>query len=139
MTICFFEAVGPICLPYRFRNDNSMLDNRAVSVAGWGTTEFGGPVSSVLKMVTLNTISNSLCSFKMKNIDNNKICTFTTRRDTCQYDSGANLCHFASRWYSVGLTSFGIGCATDNPSVSTRVTSYISWIEQRSGVRFCNK
>jgi secreted trypsin-like serine protease len=33
--------------------------------------------------------------------------------------------------YLVGLTSFGFGCGTSFPSIYTRVSSYIDWIEEK--------
>ena len=115
------------------------MDNQVVSAAGWGSTSFGGPITNILQVVSLNTITNSACSAKMSNIDGNKICTYTAGKDTCQYDSGSSLYYYASRLYTVGLSSYGVACATSNPSVSTRVTSFISWIEQKTGPVFCNK
>jgi secreted trypsin-like serine protease len=54
--------------------------------------------------------------------------------DTCEGDSGGPLeikLYGQSKLipFLVGLTSFGIGCATDSPGVYTRVSSYIDWIE----------
>ena len=53
------------------------------------------------------------------------------RRDTCQGDSGGPLqIEQGGRYYLVGLTSFGAGCGTDLPSVYTRVSYYLNWIEE---------
>lgn len=52
--------------------------------------------------------------------------------DTCQGDSGGPLMMFtsANRWMLVGITSFGIDCATANYSgVYTRVAYFQDWIE----------
>lgn len=51
--------------------------------------------------------------------------------DTCQGDSGGPLMYFdptTRRWILVGITSFGIQCATeDYAGVYTRVSSYNDW------------
>lgn len=36
-----------------------------------------------------------------------------------------------NKYYLAGLTSFGIGCGSSFPSVSTRVSSYTEWIEEK--------
>jgi secreted trypsin-like serine protease len=56
------------------------------------------------------------------------------RMDTCEGDSGGPLeikLYGQSKLipFLVGITSFGIGCATNKPGVYTRVSSYIDWIE----------
>uniref|UniRef100_A0A182M4M7 Peptidase S1 domain-containing protein n=1 Tax=Anopheles culicifacies TaxID=139723 RepID=A0A182M4M7_9DIPT len=50
--------------------------------------------------------------------------------DTCQGDSGGPLQILDDGKYKlVGVTSFGNGCGSNTPSVSTRVAAYIDWIE----------
>ncbi|XP_061514544.1 serine protease persephone [Anopheles gambiae] len=50
--------------------------------------------------------------------------------DTCQGDSGGPLQIMDDGKYKlVGVTSFGNGCGSNTPSVSTRVAAYIDWIE----------
>ena len=53
--------------------------------------------------------------------------------DHFQGDSGGPLaCHtfFEDRWKLFGITSFGYRCAEPrNPGVYTKVTNYVSWIE----------
>ena len=54
-----------------------------------------------------------------------------------QGDSGGPLVCFAedypggpARWYLVGVTSFGFGCAkAGNPGIYARVDNYLQWIE----------
>lgn len=48
-----------------------------------------------------------------------------------QGDSGSPLaCRLDGIEYVVGLVSFGHGCASNNPSVYTRVSQYIGWVEE---------
>ena len=38
----------------------------------------------------------------------------------------------SKRWYLIGITSYGQGCALSGyPGVYTRVSAYLSWIRQR--------
>ena len=64
-----------------------------------------------------------------------KKCQTSNSNDTSvvclQGDSGGPLhCNMADgKWYLVGVTSFGSGCAKPGfPDVFTRVTSYTPWI-----------
>ncbi len=52
--------------------------------------------------------------------------------DTCQGDSGGPLMVFTDlkQWELVGITSYGYGCATEHPGVYTRITAFLTWIQQ---------
>lgn len=54
-----------------------------------------------------------------------------------QGDSGGPLvCQEGTRWYVVGITSWGYGCGRQNkPGVYTRVSSVLPWIYSRMQVR----
>jgi secreted trypsin-like serine protease len=36
----------------------------------------------------------------------------------------------SKQWELVGITSYGYGCATENPGVYTRITAFLTWIQQ---------
>lgn len=60
--------------------------------------------------------------------------------DTCSYDSGGPLLFSDANnlLYQIGITSYGVSCATSMPSVSTRVTAYLDWITSEARyARFC--
>lgn len=61
--------------------------------------------------------------------------------DSCQKDSGGSLYWtYSGRQYTIGIVSYGTFCAGAYPSVNTRVTSYITWIEdQLAGAFICKK
>lgn len=42
------------------------------------------------------------------------------------------------RVFLLGIISYGQACATDFPSVNTRVTSYLRWIQENTpGATYC--
>ena len=89
--------------------------------AGWGTQEYSGSASNVLRDVSLTVYTSNFCanvapSYK-KNWDA-QMCVgdLSGKKDTCQGDSGGPLFikkTFDSKvkYVSVGITSYGEGCA----------------------------
>ncbi|XP_055606902.1 venom serine protease-like isoform X2 [Uranotaenia lowii] len=128
--IQFNNGVSPVCLPWKFRGDS--FEGAVVEAVGWGDLDFGGPKSKVLMKVALNVINNQQCSTQLNTtITYQKLCTYTPTKDTCQSDSGGPLFYTAPSnglLYEVGIVSYGIACATSNPSVNTRVTEFLDWI-----------
>lgn len=80
--IKYNENVGPVCLPWKFQGNT--LEDKPVTVAGWGTTEFSGPKSKTLQKVDLRTTSMARCKADNVNANENTICTFATDKDSCQ-------------------------------------------------------
>lgn len=134
------ENVDVVCLPFSLKQEK--FSSNEVVVAGWGSTEFGGPKSNILQKVDLDTISNDECTLSYPNLTSDMICTKTEDKDTCQSDSGGNLYYTNpsnSLLYSIGIVSGGLGCAGANPSLNTRVTSYLDWIVANTPeAKFCN-
>ncbi|MFJ7769385.1 serine protease [Streptomyces sp. NPDC097107] len=109
------------------------FDNVRVTAMGWGSQSLGGPASSVLQSVGLDTMTNAECvSRGMEDVTSGSICTHTPGRDTCVFDSGGPVTYDAGYPVLIGVISYGRGCATDSPSVSTRVSSYLQWIVQNT-------
>lgn len=129
---------------FRFALQHETFSNQNVETTGWGATEFGGSVSSQMQKVNLVVTPNSKCSifYPDNAVDANSICTYERGKDACQSDSGGPLLYTDKTnglSYIVGIVSYGIGCGTANPSVNTRITSYINWITMTAGdVTFCN-
>ncbi|XP_067644873.1 collagenase-like [Eurosta solidaginis] len=70
-------------------------------------------------------------------IDTGKICTSTFNRiGACDDDSGGPLV-LASSKLQIGIMSFHShrGCKSDSLAVHTRVTSYLDWIRENTGLR----
>ncbi|KAL9919804.1 uncharacterized protein ACN427_001605 [Glossina fuscipes fuscipes] len=140
ISIEFNYGVAPACLPFHF---NAPEPNDRVMATGWGTTSFGGQQSSVLLKTTLDVIPRNQCE-KLTSLPltRNIFCTFTSGRDTCQYDSGGALYQRDSegRLFTVGVISYGFACGGQQPSINTRVRSYLTWIKAKAPeIIFCIK
>ncbi|XP_050093159.1 venom serine protease-like [Anopheles aquasalis] len=136
--IQYNAAVGPACLPWRYARQT--FEGQQLEATGWGDLDFGGPRSDTLQKVQLSVIGNSECSQRLgTTVPYQQLCTFTPDRDTCQADSGGPLFYTnpsSGLLYNVGLVSFGFACATERPSVNTRVTEFLDWIMANSATSF---
>ncbi|KAK8761317.1 hypothetical protein V5799_027416 [Amblyomma americanum] len=134
----FTEHVQPACLPTeRFPS----LPGATGIVAGWGYTS--DSVSGrrphqnpYLLFVTQTIMSRNFCVTKMQGYYYNPSTTFCAYRhgyDACQGDSGGSLMILHDdRWYSVGIISYGVGCATPGvPGIYTDVTKYVPWLRRQ--------
>ncbi|KAG5674161.1 hypothetical protein PVAND_004145 [Polypedilum vanderplanki] len=98
--------------------------NEQVDGLGWGTIEFAGPKSNVLRKVELTVIDEFICS-------GYEICTTAKDRDTCQYDSGGSIIFKDQNndlLYNIGIIRSGGDCATAESSQNIRVTAQLDWI-----------
>ncbi|KAH8401218.1 hypothetical protein KR009_003776 [Drosophila setifemur] len=135
--------VGPACLPLQAAADGRRLPlaGHQVVAAGWGTTSYGGPQTHRLLKTTLDVIDGQRCrqTLTSSNVPPHTFCTYTPGRDTCQYDSGGALYErINGRLVAVGIVSFGQACATQQPSINTRVASFIKWIRAKGPeVAYC--
>ncbi|XP_059219166.1 serine protease snake [Stomoxys calcitrans] len=123
---------------------NEGLPQQILTALGYGQTKFAGPSSNSLLKVQLSVLTNENCNSYYKSgdklahgIDAGQICAGDAqgKRDTCQGDSGGPLLMYVAKYntyvpYIVGLTSFGEGCATGVPSIYTRISNFIEWIEE---------
>lgn len=131
LDIIYSRGVGPACLPWFYVGTSFM--NYNVDIVGWGTTEYAGVMSTTLKKVTLKVVPNSDCSQALReNVYDNQMCTFTKGKDTCQYDSGGGLFLRYSRMFVIGIVSYGLPCYGTAPSVDTRITSFMTWIDENT-------
>ncbi|KAL0870358.1 hypothetical protein ABMA27_005368 [Loxostege sticticalis] len=106
------------------------------TVAGYGKTsdaQNSFPPTTSLQYIDLPIITNQVCqrSFQL-NIHGSHLCTSGNGRvGTCDGDSGGPLTVIHNRRrIQVGIVSFGLGdsCQTGHPSVYTRVTAFLNWI-----------
>ncbi|KAH8373234.1 hypothetical protein KR009_008035, partial [Drosophila setifemur] len=122
-----------VCLWYE-----EELANTLVTAIGYGQTSFAGLSSAQLLKVPLQRVSNDVCQFHYsseqltRGLLSSQLCAGddSGTRDTCQGDSGGPLIMQSGPLpYVVGITSHGQGCASGPPTVYTRVSSYLDWIE----------
>lgn len=94
----------------------------------------------MLRYIDVPIINNSACNnYYLGSVKNTNICTSSKadKKSTCNGDSGGPLVLIDNDDnILIGATSFGIifGCELGFPSVFTRITSYLDWIEKISGV-----
>ncbi|PZC84918.1 hypothetical protein B5X24_HaOG200493 [Helicoverpa armigera] len=127
--------IAPIALPSGNELNNQFAGATATA-SGFGLTRDGGSVSQTLNHVNLPVITNSVCWLSFPGIiQSSHICTSGANgRSTCDGDSGGPLVVTSNnRRILIGVTSFGSGrgCQVGAPAAFARVTSYISWINQR--------
>lgn len=97
-------------------------------------------ISNSLRYVVRYTLSNAECQYIYGNsVRSTNICIDTTDgKSTCSGDSGGPLVVYDAfdGFIQIGLTSFGksSGCTKGLPAVFTRLTSYLDWIYNTSGV-----
>ncbi|XP_064632709.1 chymotrypsinogen A-like isoform X2 [Lineus longissimus] len=129
----FNEYVKPVCLP---EIDESFADHPDCWVTGWGQT-YGTGDRQQLQQVYGPVIPNKECSIGWTEalgsnlIKDEMVCFGRGHIGSCKGDSGGPLtCRKNNVFYQVGIVSFGwIYCNQPGlPSVFTRVTKYIDWI-----------
>ncbi|XP_018342545.1 PREDICTED: venom serine protease-like [Trachymyrmex septentrionalis] len=133
-SIEYNAAVGPVCLPFQHKYD-SFID-ATVTALGWGLLEYAGKKSTALQKVNLQVVSPDKRSNR-----NDIMYTYTSGKDTCQFDSGGPLL-----WNDpntgciilVGTISAGTGCASNEPSINMRVGAFMDWIVYVTpGAQYC--
>ncbi|KPJ14028.1 Venom serine protease 34 [Papilio machaon] len=111
--IVFSDRVGPVCLPFKFINNN---------FAGDKVTVLAGQLSP------FNLLQRPYSELMMY-------------KDVCsQDDSGGPLLYTDPSnglLYGVGLVSYGTFCASGSPAVNTRVTLFLDWIVATTQADFC--
>ncbi|KAH8302042.1 hypothetical protein KR044_002003 [Drosophila immigrans] len=137
VAIEFNANIQPVKLPVKSNTYNTYAGQQAIA-SGWGkTSDSAAGATDILQYISVPIMNNSGCSpwFGGVVVDTN-ICIKTTGgTSTCNGDSGGPLVA-AETGELIGATSFGIalGCEVGWPGVFTRVTSYLDWIEEVSGV-----
>lgn len=120
--------------------DGAVLsNNHPCTIAGWGRTTTGGSLPSILKQAPLSVVDHSTCSTSSywgSTVKNTMVCAGGNGAQAgCNGDSGGPLnCAVNGDFQVHGVTSFvsSLGCnAYHKPSVFTKVSSYISWINEK--------
>uniref|UniRef100_A0A8B9JJQ9 pancreatic elastase n=1 Tax=Astyanax mexicanus TaxID=7994 RepID=A0A8B9JJQ9_ASTMX len=107
---------------------------------GWGTTQTGGLLSAQLRQAYLPSVDYATCSSSTwwgSVAKSNMICAGGTgAASICTADGGGPLnCLVGGRYVVHGLSSFvsSLGCnVVYKPSVFTRVSAYLTWVQSVS-------
>ncbi|XP_046556116.1 fibrinolytic enzyme, isozyme C-like [Haliotis rubra] len=117
--------------------EGASYEGEDVIISGWGRTVGGGTLPDRLQEVTMQKISNAQCSSMWASvsgatINDQHICIYDSSQQAsaCNGDSGGPMIiRNGQSDVLIGVTSWGIStCGGDYPSVYTRVSEYIPWI-----------
>ncbi|KAM3877801.1 elastase-1-like [Diretmus argenteus] len=113
--------------------------NNPCYITGWGRTSTGGSLSAQLKQAYLPLVDHKTCtspSWWGSSIKTTMVCGGGAAESGCNGDSGGPLnCQVNGKYYVHGIASFvsGLGCnAPRKPTVFTRVSAYIEWMDSVS-------
>ncbi|XP_012784437.2 chymotrypsin-like elastase family member 3B [Ochotona princeps] len=113
-------------------------------VTGWGYISDNGPISDVLLKGLLPVIDYAYCSqwsYWGSTVKETHVCAGEAGSSACSGDSGGPLNCKAEDGTCIvyGIVSFGSGYGCNyprKPTVFTRVSAYIDWIEKITGIDF---
>jgi V8-like Glu-specific endopeptidase len=117
-----------------------------VTTLGWGATSQGGSGTTSLREVTIPVVSDTTCAASyngstaasnLKLVPAVQICAGLAAggKDSCQGDSGGPLiAPYNGSIYSIGVVSYGKGCALANYyGVYSETAAMVSWINSTIG------
>jgi len=133
----FRRGVGAACLPA----SEPRAGGRAW-ITGWGTLSSGGSRPSLLQEAGVDIKSNRECrdAYGSSSITDDMICANGNNNgattDACQGDSGGPMVYEdGGKWFLIGATSWGRGCANRRyPGVWARTAYHQRWITRNTGV-----
>jgi secreted trypsin-like serine protease len=128
--------VGIATLPL---DDNSDFAGEMCVITGWGRTSSDDTLPDILQQADIGVISETACTAQIGRIGTiweKHICIYDVNNvsGTCNGDSGGplNCPDGAGGYYVTGIASWvvssGGACQVTYPSVYTRVSSYLDWI-----------
>ncbi|XP_067648235.1 collagenase-like [Eurosta solidaginis] len=139
--VTYTAAIQPVSLPKCVSSYSSYVDKTVVA-SGWGLTSDTAPsFSPVLQFAKLKVISNEECAKKYFNIDTGMLCTSSVNRiGHCYGDSGGPLV-LANSKLLIGIISFHSqnGCEDGYPDGHTRISSYMDWVQENTGLELNKK
>ncbi|XP_068170737.1 elastase-1-like [Antennarius striatus] len=113
--------------------------NHPCYITGYGQTSTGGSIANRMIQAYLPIVDHKTCTsagWWGSTIKTTMICAGGGSQSGCNGDFGGPLsCKVNNRWYVHGIASFvsGMGCNTpQKPTVFTRVSAYITWINSVS-------
>lgn len=134
--IIYTNDIQPVNLVSRAHSEDQFAGRKCVA-SGWGKLHDSDPVvADDLHFVHLTTITNKECKqpFGAYLTDDN-ICVATGGKSICSGDSGGPLVTLDTH-EQIGINSFvsGGGCEGDDPAVLVRVTNFLDWIKDNTGL-----
>ncbi|NXE29330.1 CTRC protein, partial [Ardeotis kori] len=131
------ETIQAACLPPA---GEILANNYPCYVTGWGRLRTNGPLADVLQQALLPIVDHEICSQRDwwgSTVRTTMVCAGGDGvASGCNGDSGGPLnCQRNGVWDVDGIVSFGsgLGCNTaKKPTVFTRVSAYIDWINKVS-------
>ncbi|XP_055910850.1 uncharacterized protein LOC129945216 [Eupeodes corollae] len=134
----FNEYIQAAQLPRLIGTPSNYVGVNSIA-SGWGrTSDSATGTTDKLRWIEVPIMDNSACaSYYSGSVRDTNICISTKNaKSTCNGDSGGPLVLADRSNTIIGLTSFGVklGCEQGWPGVFTRVSSYLIWIFQNSGV-----
>lgn len=132
----FSDNIIPACL-----NDDPSDVKKNLTSIGWGNSKIdgtdGNARSEWLLKIPVEEVPVDECraaypKSKRSAITDLHLCTIDhmNRNELCKGSGGSSVgTSMEGKYFTHGLTSFGMGCGHGFPSVATRVASYIEWIE----------
>ncbi|KAL9700801.1 hypothetical protein quinque_004242 [Culex quinquefasciatus] len=129
----FNDRIRPVALP----TGHDDYNRRMAIASGWGKTKDRGGIADRLQYVSLKVITNNECSLLYPGtVQPTTLCTHNEeRKSTCNGDSGGPLV-LEDDHTLIGATSFGhiIGCEKRLPVAFARITEYVDWIRNKTGM-----
>jgi len=139
----YTDHIRSACLPARNLDESIFANNgMALTAVGWGKTENGATISSVLNELSVSVVSNEICRQSYGDIirSTNVCAQGPNGTGTCQGDSGSSLQYNPRHglYIQYGIVSFGAstGCGTGHPNGYSRVTEYLDFISKTVGMNF---
>ncbi|KAL5292132.1 hypothetical protein ACFFRR_011131 [Megaselia abdita] len=127
-------------VPLASRNEvGHVYDQEHVIASGWGRTSDQSSTTNQLRYVDMYTEAQKTCEgfYYPGTVTAGNVCTNTEygRRTTCQGDSGGPLV-LQRTGRLIGATSFvsQAGCTSGAPAVFTKITHFLDWIQQNTGL-----
>lgn len=141
--VSFGPSIQPLALLSAAQEPNLAKDGVLGTVTGWGLTRENSQPST-LQRADVAMIGTQTCrdtSYSAQSITNNMICAgfIDGGVDACSGDSGGPLVvrDGLGGYRLAGITSWGNECAKpDYPGVYTRVSAFIDWITENTGLNF---
>ncbi|XP_017010563.2 serine protease 1-like [Drosophila takahashii] len=130
----FSSLINKVALP-SMNEQNDRFQNTWVVACGWGGMD-NGNFAEWLQCADVQVISNSECEQYFGSVASNDMCVRNTDgKSSCGGDSGGPMVtHDNPRL--VGVITFGSADCHSGPSGGTRVSDYLGWIRDNTGISY---